>query len=100
MALENFWKYLPRLERISKCDFHTDGELGGFFFWHAVFHTTEAINGAPENSQAGHRKAMLDHVLKIGEFDGSFLDSHEFGKSYGTAMALMTLKLALEGRQP
>ena len=38
------------------------------------------------------RQKMLEHVLKIGEIDGSFVDSHELGKSYGTGMALMVLK--------
>jgi hypothetical protein len=33
-------------------------------------------------------------VLSIPEFDGSFIDSHELGKSYGTAMALLVLKRA------
>ena len=32
------------------------------------------------------------HLLAIPELDGSFIDSHELGKSYGTAMRLLTLK--------
>ena len=99
-AMENFWKHLPRLEKIRKCDFHTDGELGGFFFWHAVYHTAEAISALPRKEQESQRKAMLRHVLKIAEFDGSFIDSHEFGKSYGTSMGLLTLKAALDDRKP
>jgi len=30
-------------------------------------------------------------VLAIPEIDGCFVDSHEIGRSYGTAMALMCL---------
>ena len=99
-ALDTFWKYLPRLERIRKCDFHTDGELGGFFFWHAIFHTTEAIKSLPEPQRAAHQRRMLDFLVTLGELDGSFVDSHEQGKSYGTAMALLALRNALEDHQP
>jgi hypothetical protein len=31
-------------------------------------------------------------MLAIPEIDGSFIDSHELGKCYGTAMALLTLR--------
>ena len=94
-ALDNFWTNLPRLERIRVCDFHTDGELGGFFFWHAIFHTTESINALPESERGAHRARMLEFITTIGELDGSFIDSHEIGKSYGTAMGLLTLKRIL-----
>jgi hypothetical protein len=95
-ALDNFFKYLPRLERIRTCDFHTDGELGGFFFWHGMYFTSEAVKALPPEKRAPHMKKLVEHVMSIGEIDGSFLDSHEMGKSYGTGMALMTLRNALE----
>lgn len=90
-ALDNFWKWMPRLERIRVCDFHTDGELGGFFFWHATFFASEAVDMLPANERGAARAKFGEAVLKIGELDGSFVDSHEVGKSYGTAMALLTL---------
>jgi hypothetical protein len=34
-------------------------------------------------------------LQKIPEMDGSFVDSHEFGRSYGTAMALLILRNAV-----
>jgi hypothetical protein len=95
-ALDNFWKYLPRLERIRTCDFHTDGELGGFFFWHGLNFTSEAIKALPAEKREPHMKKLVEHVLSIGEIDGSFLDSHEMGKSYGSGMALMVLRNAVE----
>jgi hypothetical protein len=99
-ALANFWKYLPRLERIRKCDFHTDGELGGFFFWHGIFHTTEAIKSLPEPERSAHQRRMLEFLVTLGELDGSFVDSHEQGKSYGTAMALLALRNVLGPEEP
>jgi hypothetical protein len=91
-ALDNFWKWLPRFERIRTCDFHSDGELGGFFFWHGMFLTSESIQGLDPEKRGPHERRMLEHVMSIGEIDGSFVDSHEVGKSYGTGMALMILR--------
>lgn len=95
-AMENFWKYLPRFERIRTCDFHTDGELGGFFFWHGALFTARAVDALPPAAAKSHRAKMVEHVMTIGEWDGTWIDSHEMGKSYGTAMALLTLKQCLE----
>jgi hypothetical protein len=95
-ALDNFWKQFPRLERVRTCDFHTDGELAGFFFWHGMYFTSEAIKGLPAEKRSAHLKKLAEHVMTIGEIDGSFIDSHEMGKSYGTGMALMVLRNTLE----
>jgi hypothetical protein len=91
-ALEAYWKHLARLEAIRVCDFHSDEELGGFFFWHAVFHSCEAARAIPDPEARRENLARFrSQVLSIPEWDGSFLDSHELGKSYGTAMALLVL---------
>jgi hypothetical protein len=95
-ALDNFWKNLPRFERVRACDFHTDGELAGFFFWHGIYFTSEAIKALPPEKRAPQLKKLLDHVMSIGEIDGSFIDSHEMGKSYGSGMALMVLRNVIE----
>jgi hypothetical protein len=95
-AMDNFWKFLPRFERIRTCDFHTDGELGGFFFGTAPSSPARAIEALPPGAQKAHRAKMLEHVMKIGEWDGTWIDSHEMGKSCRTAMALLTLKQCLE----
>ena len=91
-AFETFLGYLDRIAKVRKCDFHSDGELAGFFFWHAIFHASEA-KAALEGELRGKVEArLLDLVTSFPEIDGSFVDSHELGKSYGTAMALLTLK--------
>ncbi|MFT7619204.1 MAG: hypothetical protein ACI97A_002854 [Planctomycetota bacterium] len=97
-AMDNFWKFLPRLKKVRKCDFHTDGELAGFFFWHVMFHTTEAINALPQNEQAEHRRKLHQLLVELAEIDGSFIDSHEIGKSYGTAMGLISLKAVMPAK--
>jgi hypothetical protein len=36
-------------------------------------------------------------VLDLPEFDGCFVDSHELGRAYGTAMALLCLAALADG---
>jgi tetratricopeptide (TPR) repeat protein len=91
-AVELYWKFFPQQERVRKCDFHSDGELGGFFFFHGMLHTLVAIERLDEKLQKEHRGRFLREIVKLPEIDGSFIDTHEVGKSYGTAVALLVLK--------
>jgi hypothetical protein len=93
-ALNNFWDSMQNLEGVRRNDFHSDGELGGFFFFHAVFHASEAVKFLPEDERAPHWQKFVALLQKIPEMDGSFVDSHEFGRSYGTGMALLILHSA------
>jgi hypothetical protein len=91
-GLAAYWRQLDKIEAIRVCDFHSDEELGGFFFWHAVFHSCEAARALPDEARRKeHLAKFRAQVLSIPEWDGSFLDSHELGKSYGTSMALLVL---------
>jgi hypothetical protein len=38
-------------------------------------------------------KKQLDLILSLPELDGCFIDSHELGRCYGTASALLCLDL-------
>jgi hypothetical protein len=91
-ALDNFWAHMANLEGVRRNDFHSDGELGGFFFFHSVFHASEVVKLLPEEERSAHWQRFLALLQQIPEVDGSFLDSHELGRSYGTAMALLTLR--------
>lgn len=86
-ALEAYWANAEHLEKVRVCDFHADQELGGFFFYHGVFHSSEAARAID-----GDVGKFVEQVLAIPEPDGGFIDSHELGKSYGTAMALLVLR--------
>ena len=90
-SLANFWQYQPRLDRIRRCDFHTDGELAGFFFWHTLYHVSNAVTHLRGDGSSAEKAKLLDYVATLQELDGSFLDSHEMGKAVGTAYGLMTL---------
>ena len=93
-ALLTFWDNMSHLEGVRRNDFHSDGELGGFFFFHAVFHASETARLLPAEEQPAQWQKFVALLQQIPEMDGSFLDSHELGRSYGTAMALLTLRNA------
>lgn len=96
-ALQNFWDHMQNLEGVRRNDFHSDGELGGFFFFHSVFHASEVVRLLPEEERGAHWQRFLGLLQQIPELDGSFLDSHELGRSYGTAMALLALANCTRG---
>ncbi len=98
-ALGDYWKHLKRLEAVRVCDFHSDEELGGFFFFHGVLHASQAAMALDEAKRKEHQAKFLDQMLAIPEIDGSFIDSHELGKCYGTAMALLVLRNALPKKE-
>jgi flagellin-like hook-associated protein FlgL len=90
-ALQNFWDHMQRLETVRRNDFHSDGELAGFFFFHSLYHASEVVPLLPAEERSAHWQRFLAVLQTVPEIDGSFLDSHELGRSYGTAMALLTL---------
>jgi hypothetical protein len=91
-GVDIYWKHLARLEAIRTCDNHADEELAGFFYFNSVFQTLEAARALPEPFRDGHLARFRAQILAIPEWDGSFIDSHEHGKSYGSAMALLILR--------
>lgn len=91
-AFDGFWAHKKNIETVRVCDFHTDGELAGFFFFHSLFFTSEAVEALPEADRKAQYDKLLEWVLAIPEYDGSFVDSHELGKSYATGMALLVIR--------
>jgi hypothetical protein len=86
------------LEAVRKYDDHAPPHaIGGFFFWYDVFGRCLAIDALtdPAKKRAAF-EAERKLICGIAEIDGRFVDSHELGKPYGTAMALLSLKLAAE----
>src|SRR5579862_242481 len=88
-GVEAYWKFVDRLEAVRLCDYHSDGRLAGFFYFHAGFHTLEAARALDAPAREATGKRFRERLLANPEWDGSFVDSHEIGKSYGTAMALL-----------
>jgi hypothetical protein len=88
-GVEAYWKFVDRLEAVRLCDYHSDGRLAGFFYFHAGFHTLEAARALDGPARESTGRRFRERLLADAEWDGSYVDSHEIGKSYGTAMALL-----------
>ncbi|HYE97811.1 MAG TPA: hypothetical protein VEJ18_02825, partial [Planctomycetota bacterium] len=91
-GLNYFWKHYARLEAVRVCDFHADGELGGFTYFYGLFYAAEALETLDEPSRRVHAAKIRERVLALPEPDGTFADSPDLGKSYGTARALLILR--------
>ena len=81
------------LEVAYKYDNHTSTmAYGGFFFWYDMQARAEMISQLPD-SKLRKKLAAAQHalVMKLPEVDGCFVDSHELGRCYGTAMAQLSL---------
>lgn len=90
-AFDNFWAHYDVIESVRHTDFHSEGQIAGFMFLHSLFHTSEALALLPAERQKAERSKLRERMLQYAEIDGTFLDSEELGRSYGTAMALLTL---------
>ncbi|MBX3463356.1 MAG: hypothetical protein KF830_09305 [Planctomycetes bacterium] len=92
-AVEAGLEHHALLAAVRKYDDHADAHgYGGFFFWFDMLGRAEAIariDDAPRRRDLAAAQRAL--VLALPEFDGCFVDSHELGRSYGTAMALLCL---------
>ncbi|MGE0143322.1 MAG: hypothetical protein AB7I19_05715 [Planctomycetota bacterium] len=95
-AFDNYWENLTRIEKVRRNDFHSDGELAGFFFYHGLFHASEILARLPESLAGDGKERMREILARVAEVDGSYLDSHEIGRSYATAMALLTLRNVMD----
>ena len=90
-SLDLSLKHQPLLERIRKYDDHADAwKNGGFFYWYGQYGRALAAKAAGSAEALAKQKEI---VLATQEIDGCWVDSHELGRVYGTAMALLTLKL-------
>jgi hypothetical protein len=94
-ALRAAVEHYEELARVRKYDDHASRlGYGGFFFWFDLLTRAEAIVSLPPGSfrdeQAQH---LRDEILRLPELDGCFVDSHELGRCYGTACALLSLAL-------
>ena len=99
-AIEASFKHHHLLETVRKYDDHADRYgNGGFFFWYDMHGRSAAIQAVTDAAvRKQYQEKLLDLVLSLTEIDGAFVDSHELGKTYGTAMGLVTLRRILEKR--
>lgn len=83
------------LAKALKYDNHTSTyAYGGFFFWYDMQARSEAIASVADSVERKRlAKLQWDLILDLPELDGCFVDSHELGRCYGTAMAMLSLAL-------
>lgn len=92
-AVQQSLEHHATLRVAYKYDNHTSTRAyGGFFFWYDMRSRAEAISHLSdrerrEGSAEEHRRL----IRALPELDGCFVDSHELGRCYGTAMALLSL---------
>ncbi len=92
-ALDLSFEHHDELASVRKYDDHANRYgYGGFFFWYDLLVRTEAIRALPADElRSGLLARQRAQVLALPEIDGCFVDSHELGRVYGTAMALILL---------
>jgi len=92
-AVERSLDLQENLDVALKYDDHTSRlAYGGFFFWYDMRARSEAIALVKdETAQSGFKAQQKALILALPEIDGCFVDSHELGRVYGTAMALLSL---------
>ncbi len=90
-AVKASFDYQADLERSRKYDDHAGPlHIGGFFFWYDMLGRKFALQRLGAAGTPGRRR-LRELVCSIAEIDGCFVDSHELGRTYGTAMALLCL---------
>lgn len=93
-AVATAFTHHDQLEAVRKYDDHAGPYgYGGFFFWFDMLGRTRAIK-AMKDANWRNLVEIRQRVLitkKLPEIDGCFVDSHELGRTYGTAMALLCL---------
>lgn len=95
-SVDAFFAHHRRLLAVRKYDNHADDyHNGGFYFWYDLFGLSETIGNLEASRRAPCFLKLKGLVVTLSEIDGSFIDSHELGKCYGTAMGLLTLKNCL-----
>jgi hypothetical protein len=90
------------LDVAYKYDNHTSTmAYGGFFFWydmHARAEMIAQIAAAEVRQQLAEKQREI--MLRLPELDGCFVDSHELGRCYGTAMALLSFSVLDSAMKP
>ncbi|MEE2639223.1 MAG: hypothetical protein VX768_01235 [Planctomycetota bacterium] len=91
-AVENSLEQHRHLASGYKYDNHTSNmAYGGFFFWYDMRGRSEAIRAilGPKREMLAEQQQKI--IAGLPELDGCFVDSHELGRCYGTAMALLSM---------
>lgn len=92
-ALQRSINLHENLDVALKYDDHTSRlAYGGFFFWYDMRARSEVLAHIQDKTLKAESIAKQKAIImSLPELDGCFVDSHELGRVYGTAMALLSL---------
>ncbi|MBK9386000.1 MAG: hypothetical protein IPN34_14405 [Planctomycetes bacterium] len=97
LALSLAFQHHAALAAVRRYDDHSDEHHhGGFFFWFDMLGRAACatqLRGAPRTRYLAELEAQ---IASMREVDGTWIDSPEVGKVYGTAMALICLSLTAQ----
>ena len=93
-AMDKFIEFRIHLKRVRKStDWHAGAYANAsYFFFYDYWFASMAMPKLAEPARARYLTALRNDLLETNEVDGTWVDTHLFGKPYGTAMALMILK--------
>lgn len=93
-AIGRFVEFRIHLMRVKKStDWHAGKYANAsYFFFYDYWFASMAALKLPDPLKTKACDAIRADLLQTCEIDGSWVDTHLFGKPYGTAMALMILK--------
>ncbi len=71
--------------------------VAGYFFFYGHWYAAQCIDELPEDKRQTHRDQMSRIIVDLQEKDGSWWDYpfYDYHPTYGTAMAIMTLRRCL-----
>ncbi|MDJ0973327.1 MAG: hypothetical protein QNJ98_02555 [Planctomycetota bacterium] len=93
-ALEVFFEGYANFERARKTNFHIPAldNTCGYYFFHDVYPACEAAKASGVHAKANARR-LRTLIEALPDDDGTFIDAgFSYGKSYSTAMALLSLR--------
>lgn len=92
-AVKKSLDFHDNLNIALKYDDHTSTlAYGGFFFWYDMRARSETIRNLKDRELRKRcSEIQKSLIMNLPELDGCFVDSHELGRVYGTAMALLSL---------
>jgi hypothetical protein len=95
-ALALAFEHHAALAAVRRYDDHADAHgHGGFFFWFDMLGRAASASALPVAARARYLGELAEQIAALRECDGTWIDSPEVGKVYGTATALVCLALAL-----
>ena len=93
-ALDVYYEgYRESTELVRKANFHVPslGHATGYYFFHDLYGAALAARASGERALE-HRARLTGLLCELPELDGAFVDAgFSYGKSYGTAAALVSL---------